>query len=87
MTWWPQKGAEHSSNLKWDRLITYYFNILADESGHPWIRGTAPMRALSLRSGVTKKGEAWIDTHFADTSENTFRMTKIITNLVIWQQL
>ena len=85
-TWWPQRGAENSINRKWDRLITDYFNILADESKHPWIRGTAPMRQLSLRTGTTKKGEAWIDKHFADTRENTFRMTEMLTNLVIWQQ-
>ena len=86
MTWRPHRGAEHSMTQKWDRLITDYFNILADESKHPWIRGTAPMRQLSLPSGTTKKGEAWIDKHFAEARENTFRMTEMLTNLVIWQQ-
>ena len=44
------------------------------------------MRQLSLRSGTTKKGVAWIDKHFADARENTFCMTEMLTNFVIWQQ-
>ena len=43
------------------------------------------MRQIALRQGVTKKGEAWIDKHVADSPENTFRVTEILTNLVIWQ--
>ena len=42
--------------------------------------GTAPMRTLSLRSGITKKGEAYVDKHFAETKENAFRMSEILVN-------
>ena len=44
------------------------------------------MQQLALRTGVTKSGEAWIDHHFADTSENSYSMSEMLTNLVIWQQ-
>ena len=85
VTWWPKRGAENAANMKWDSLVTGYFNLLANECPHPWIRGTAPMRQIALRQGVTKKGEAWIDKLFADTRESTFRMTEMLTNLVICQ--
>ena len=81
-------GHKYASpkTAKWDMLSTDYFNILADKSRHPWIRGVAPMRTMSLRTGIDRRGVAWVDKHFADTRENTFRMSEILTNLEIFQQ-
>ncbi len=83
-TWWPQYASPKTA--KWDKLSTGYFNILADKSRHPWIRGTAPMRTMSLRTGVDKRGVTWVNKHFADTRKNTFRMPGILTTLMIFQQ-
>ena len=83
-TWWPQYAVGCPKTSKWDRLSTDYFNILADKSRHPWIRVVVPMRTMSLRTGIDRRGVAWVDKHFADTRENTFRMSEILTNLVIF---
>ena len=43
------------------------------------------MRSMSLRTGVDRKGEVWVDKHFADTATNAFRMSEILTNLILFQ--
>ena len=53
---------------------------------HPWIRGSAPLGDMELRRGISSKGNPWTDHHFADTGPNCFKMSMILTNLVIWQQ-
>ena len=50
------------------------------------MRGTAPLQQLTLRQGIDKNGKAWTDHHFAETAANTYHMSMILTNLVIWQQ-
>ena len=44
------------------------------------------MRTMSLRTGIDRRGEVWVDKHFADTAANAFRMSEILTNLLIFQQ-
>ena len=81
--------AAHSGSaksIKWDQLSQDYFEVVTDNCPHPWIRGTAALQQLTLRQGVDKNGKAWTYYHFADTAANTYHMSMILTNLVIWQQ-
>ena len=73
-------------NIKWDKISQDYFKALTDNCPHPWMRGTAPLQQLTLRQGIDKNGKAWTDHHFADSAANTYHMSMILTNLVIWQQ-
>ena len=56
-------------------------------SKHPYIRGTAPLSQLDLRTGVSAAGKVWFDHHFQDTPSNTFKMSQILTNLVVVTQM
>ena len=85
-TWWPHNGPDNAKSIKWDKLSQDYFKALTDNCPHPWMRGTAPLQQLTLRQGIDKNGKAWTDHHFADNAENTYNMSMILTNLVIWQQ-
>ena len=83
--WWPDTVGS-AANAKWDKLSHRYFNILTQGNVHPWMRGSAPLGDMELRRGVSAKGNPWVDHHFADTGPNCFKMSMILTNLVIWQQ-
>ena len=83
--WWPDTVGS-AGNATWDKLSHLYFGILTNDNVHPCIRGSAPLGDMELRRGVSAKGNPWTDHHFADTGPNCFKMSMILTNLVIWQQ-
>ena len=60
---------------------------LTKDHRHPYIRGTAPLSQLDLRSGVSKNGKQCYDHHFQDTPSNTVKMTQILTNLLVLNQM
>jgi len=83
--WWPDTVGS-AANAKWDKISHRYFNILTQGNVHPWMRGSAPLGDMELRRDISAKGHPWVDHHFADTGPNCFKMSMILTNLVIWQQ-
>ena len=84
--WWPTaKGSAGSKT--WTRLSVDYFAGLTKGNKHPYIRGTAPLSQLELRTGFSAKGHAWVDHHFQDNQPNCFKMSSILTNLLIVQQM
>ena len=46
-----------------------------------------PLSQLDLRTGVSAAGKVWFDHHFQDTPSNTFKMSQILTNLVVVTQM
>ena len=84
--WWPDsKGA--ASSATWMKRSFTYFDALTEGNKHPYIRGTAPLSQLDLRSWVSKNGKQCYDHHFQDTPSNVVKMTQILTNLVVLNQM
>ncbi len=84
--WWPtSKGSAGST--KWTRFSVEYFAELIKGNKHPYLRGTAPLSQLELRTGTTAKGTAWVDHHFQDNQQNCFKMSSILTNLLVVLQM
>ena len=54
--WWPQSKGSKSST-RWQRFSEEYFDILMQGSKHPYIRGTAPLSQLDLRTWVSAAGK------------------------------
>ena len=80
--WWPQsKGSKGST--RWQRFSEEYFDLLMRGGKHIYIRGTAPLSQLDLRTGISGAGRVWYDHHFQDTQANAFKMSQILTNLVV----
>ena len=84
--WWPDsKGA--ASSATWMKRSFTYFDARTEGGKHPYIRGTAPLSQLDLRSWVSKNGKQCYDHDFQDTPSNVVKMTQILTNLVVLNQM
>ena len=84
--WWPQSKGSKSST-RWQRFSEEYFDLLMRGGKHIYIRGTAPLSQLDLRTGISGAGKVWYDHHFQHTQANAFKMSQILTNLVVVTQM
>ena len=76
-TWWPQYAVGCPKSSKWDSLQTTLTSWPTKPTS--WDKGgVAPMRTMSLRTGIDRREVAWVDKHFADTRENTFVCLKFL---------
>ena len=83
--WWPDCVGS-SSNNKWTEWSHSYFEKLTSGK-HPYIRGSAPLKQLEIRSWVSKKGRQCYDEHFQDTPSNVAKMAQIVTNLAVLNRM
>ncbi len=83
--WWPDCVGSASSETWTRRSYTYFEALISGK--HPYIRGSAPLKQLEIRSWLSKKGRQCYDHHFQDTTSNIAKMTQILTNLAALNQM
>ena len=50
--WWPT-SKDSTSSKRWTRFSVDYFAELIKGNKHPYLRGSAPLSQLDLRTGVS----------------------------------
>ena len=83
--WWPDCVGSSSSETWTKRSYTYFEALTSGK--HPYIRGSAPLKQLEIRSWLSKKGRQCYDHHFQETPSNIAKMVQILTNLAALNQM
>ncbi len=83
--WWPD-SAGSADNKKWTDLSYHYFGKLIS-GRHLYLRGSAPMSQLDIRSWISNARRQCYDHHFQDSTTNVAKMVQLITNLPILNRM